>query len=259
MQIMQFSSRYWRQRDKENCIMATFKKRRNRDGSTVWDTTVRIIGYPSQGRTFGTKLKAELWAAKTETAAKGGTLVASRGMTFAMLLDEGLPKLINPNVAAFAYWHEQLGDMRLDKLARSPELIAPHRDRLLGEQCRGHNHLTSKPRSSATVRNYLIELGRLFALAVKEMRVMETNPCNAVTKPAASNKVVRFLSDDERTALLTACRKSESKDLYAFVLFALTAGPRKAKSRRCSGRRLISSAGGRFSPRPKMAIVAACR
>ena len=61
-----------------------------------------------------------------------------------------------------------------------------HRDLLLGAECRGHKHLTTKPRSTATVRNYLIELSRLFALAVKELRVMETNPCANVTKPKAS-------------------------------------------------------------------------
>ena len=117
--------------------------------------------------------------------------------------------------------------MRLDKI--TPELIALHRDRLLGADCRGHKHKTVKPRSPATVRNYLIELSRLFALAVKELRVMEANPCASVTKPKASTEVVRWLSDDERTALLAACKASDSPDLYPFVLFALTTGARKGE------------------------------
>lgn len=207
--------------------MATFTKRRNSDGSTSWDAMVRIVGYPARGKSFSTKLAAELWAARTETAAKGGTLASSQGMTLAQLLDEAQPRLTNPSAAAFAYWREQLGDMRLDKL--TPEQIALHRDRLLGAPCRGHNHKTSKPRSSATVRNYLIELGRLFALAVKEMRVMEANPVTRVKKPRGSTEIVRFLSDAERTALLDACKASEQADLYAFVLFALTTGARKGE------------------------------
>jgi integrase len=148
-------------------------------------------------------------------------------MTLNNLIDEALPRLTNPTAAVFAYWREHLGDVRLDKI--TPEQIALHRDRLLGQDCRGHGHKNSKPRASATVRNYLIELGRLFALAVKELRLMETNPCTRVTKPKASTEVVRFLSDDERAALLEACKASDSADLYPFVLFALTTGARKGE------------------------------
>jgi len=73
-------------------------------------------------------------------------------------------------------------------------------------------------------------LSRLFALAVKELRVMDSNPCGNVRKPAASQWRVRFLSDDERVALLAACKASDSKDLYAFVLFCLTTGCRKGEA-----------------------------
>jgi integrase len=207
--------------------MASFNKRRNGDGSTSWDAMVRIVGYPSRTKSFRSKLAAELWAARTESAAKGGTLASANGMTLGLLLDEALPRLTNPSVAAFAYWREHMGDLRLEKI--TPELIASHRDLLLGADCRGHNHKTSKPRSSATVRNYIIELGRLFALAVKELRVMEANPVTRVTKPKGSAEVVRFLSDEERTALLAMCKTSDQPDLYAFVLFALTTGARKGE------------------------------
>ena len=54
-------------------------------------------------------------------------------------------------------------------------MIATHRDLLLGADCRGTSTRREAP-STATVRNYLIELSRLFALAVKELRVMDTNP-----------------------------------------------------------------------------------
>jgi integrase len=148
-------------------------------------------------------------------------------MTLGHLLDEALPRLVKPTTVAFAYWREHLGDVRLDKV--TPELIALHRGRLLGADCRGHKHKTSKPRSSATVRNYLIELSRLFAVAVREMRVMDRNPCARVTRPPPSTEVVRWLSDGERAALLAACKVSDSRDLYAFVLFALTTGARKGE------------------------------
>src|SRR5439155_18206176 len=143
------------------------------------------------------------------------SIAHSGRMTINHLIDEGVPRLQNPTTAIFAYWREHLGDMRLDRI--TPEMIADHRDRLMGADCRGHKHKTVKPRSSATVRNYLIELSRLFALAVKELRVMDGNPCAKVTKPKASREVVRYLSDHERKALLAACKISDSPDLYPFV------------------------------------------
>lgn len=160
--------------------MASITSRRNGDGSMSWDATVRVVGYPAACKSFRTKLAAQLSASRTEAAAKGGTLVCARGMTFSHLLDEGLPRLQKPTAAIFAYWREQLGSIRLDKI--TPEMIALHRDRLLGAGCRGYNHRRTKPRSPATVRNYLIELSRLFTLAVKELRVMEANPRSRVTK-----------------------------------------------------------------------------
>ena len=47
---------------------------------------------------------------------------------------------------------------------------------------------------------------------------------------------MRYLSDDERTALLAACKASDSRDLYAFVLFALTTGARKGEIEASNGR-----------------------
>jgi hypothetical protein len=132
--------------------MATISKRRNGDGSTSWDAMVRIVGYPATGRSFRTKLAAELRAGHTEAARKGRTVASAKGMTLDQLIDDALPRLTNPTAAIFVYWREQLGDVRLDRI--TPEQIALHRDRLLGADCRGHNHKTSKPRSPATVRNY---------------------------------------------------------------------------------------------------------
>ncbi|MEJ7667583.1 MAG: site-specific integrase [Casimicrobiaceae bacterium] len=209
--------------------MASITDRRNGDGSTSWDALVRVVGYPATGKSFRTKRAAELWAAQTEARAKGGTLASARGMTLAQLIDEALPRLLNPTMAAFAYWREHLGDVRLSKLEAAPHLVTLHLDRLLGTDCCGYGHKTTKPRKPATVRNYAIELSRLFSFAIKELRVMDVNPCARITKPRASQCVVRFLSDDERTALLTACKESESGDLFLFVLFALTSGARKGE------------------------------
>jgi integrase len=209
--------------------MASIARRRNRDGSSSWDATVRIVGHPTACKSFPTKLEADLWASRIEAAAKGRTLALAREMTVAQLIDEGTPKLIKPVAAAFAYWREQIGDLRL--MMVTPQIIGAHRDMLLGAPTRGFKHKRVKPRSNATVRNYLVELSRLYTLAIRELRVCDVNPVAAVNKPPASRWRIRFLTEDERRRLLVACRASESPDLYLFVLMALTTGARKGELR----------------------------
>jgi integrase len=208
--------------------MATLHRRRKRDGSIAWDVTVRRIGHPTACKSFPTKLEAERWASRLEARLLGRTMMLARDMTVADLIDEALPRLKKPVQVIFGYWREAIGTLRLADV--TPALIATHRDRLLGEPTGGYRYRKFKPRSRATVRNYMIELGRLFAYAVKELHVMEENPCTRVSKPSASKWRVRFLDDDERTALLSACKASESKDLYPFVLFCLTTGCRKGEA-----------------------------
>jgi len=108
-------------------------------------------------------------------------------------------------------------------------MIDAHLQRLLGAECRGYRHKTVKPRSAATVRNYAIEPGRLFEKAVR-LGYIETNPCRKVEKPSVDNAIVRYLSDEEREALLREYKASESPDLYPFVLFCLTTGCPKGEA-----------------------------
>lgn len=208
--------------------MATITARRRRDGSRSWDVTVRRTGHPTACKSFKTKLEAQLWAARIEARMAGRTTALARDMVFADLVDEALPRLRNPTAAAFAYWRGALGTLRLSDI--TPSLVALHRDRLLGALSGGHRYRKLKPRSDATVRNYLIELSRLFTYAVKELHVVEENPVSRVSKPSASKWRVRFLTDEERAALLAACRESPSADLYPFVLFCLTTGCRKGEA-----------------------------
>ena len=96
--------------------MATISKRRNGDGSTSWDAMVRVVGYPPTGKSFPTKLAAELWAARTEDARRNRSVSSARGLTLGQLIDDALPRIDNPTTAVFAYWREQFGDLRLDKI-----------------------------------------------------------------------------------------------------------------------------------------------
>jgi hypothetical protein len=154
--------------------MASIIRRRNRDGSASYDVTVRIVGFPTACQSFSTKLEAEGWPARIESTARGPKLTFVRQMTLAQLIDDGMPHLVNPVAAAFAYWRDQLGTRRLHDV--TPQMIAIHRDLLLDAATCGFKHKRLKQRSPATVRNYLLQLSRLFTWAIREARVCDTNP-----------------------------------------------------------------------------------
>jgi integrase len=80
------------------------------------------------------------------------------------------------------------------------------------------------------VRNYLIELGRAYQVALKELRVVDANPVALASKPAASHWRARLLSEDETTRMLSACKDSDSLDLYPFVMFCITTACRKGEA-----------------------------
>ena len=207
--------------------MASINKRRRKDGGTSWDAIIRVRGYPTRCKSFRTRLEAENWAARTEAAAYGRTLVLGRDVTLGQLIDEAGPKLRRPVGAALAYWGAHLGTLRLTDV--TPMLIARHRDLLLGAPTKAHGHKRTRPRSAGTVRSYLSYLSSIFVIGVKDLRWCETNPVAQVTLPKAAARRTRFLSDDERDALLASCRVSEAPALYAFVLFALTTGARRGE------------------------------
>lgn len=207
--------------------MASISKRRRTDGGTSWDAMIRVRGYPTRCKTFRTRLEAENWAARTEAAAYGRTLVLGRDVTLGQLVDEAGPRLRRPVGAALAYWRSHLGDLRLADV--TPMVIARHRDMLLGAPTRAHGHKTTRPRSAGTVRSYLSFLSAVFTIAVKDLRWCEVNPVSQVILPRASSGRTRYLTDGERSALLAACRDSEAPGLYCLVLFALTTGARRGE------------------------------
>ena len=102
--------------------MASITKRRRNDGGTSWDAMIRVRGYPTRCRTFRTRLEAQNWAARTEAAAYGRTLILGRDVTLAQLIDEAGPKLRRPVGAALLYWRAYLGDLRLADI--TPMLVA---------------------------------------------------------------------------------------------------------------------------------------
>lgn len=209
--------------------MATINKHTANDGKVTYRVRIRLKGYPIQTASFDRLTDARRWGQQTESAIKEGrhfkTSEAKRH-TLAELIDrymkDVLPRKKGRGVliqgGQLAWWREQLGARTLSDL--TPPLLAEYRDKLAA------GYPGDKPRSPATVVRYLAALSHCLSVAVKEYQWLDDSPMRKVSKPQEPRGRVRFLSDDERAALLRECQASANPYLYPVVVLALSTGMR---------------------------------
>jgi integrase len=218
--------------------MASIDKREGPSGTT-YRVRVRLRGEQPRVRTFKRKTDAELWAKKIESDLGHGLYVpttADRRRTLGELIDkfiaEQLPirqrKADERNVRrTLAWWKEHAGYVTLDKL--TPQTIAGFRSQLsartvgVGE--------SAQPVTQATVNRYLAALSAVCKWAWKELHWLPGNPVLSVTKGSENPGIIRYLSDDERVALLKVCRESKDANIYCAVALALATGARYSNLR----------------------------
>ena len=215
--------------------MATIEKRTQQDGTIAYRVRVRRLGESPLSQTFKRKTEALAWADEIETRLRQGAYVAGaidRRRTLAALIvkycEEYLPERgisdEAKQVALLEWWKANFGHTTLDKLR--PEVVAAGRRKLQQRTKVGGDRL-----SGATVNRYLAALSAVCKWAWKELRWLPSNPVLEVTKAPESTGIVRFLSDDERNALFTACKASDDPNVYPFVMLALATGARYSNLR----------------------------
>jgi integrase len=101
----------------------------------------------------------------------------------------------------------------------------PRKDKKTGEMIRPKEYR----RSGATVNRYIATLSHLLPFAVKERRLIDRNPVGDIRREKEPRGRTRFLSDEERAALLHACANSEWAPLDALVLLAISTGARRGE------------------------------
>jgi integrase len=216
--------------------MATIEKRVTSEGTT-YRVKVRIKGFAPESATFTRITDAKDWAKLTESNMKAGRHFGqSKRHTFNELADEYQPHA--KDSTRLDYWRKAFGPDKLDSI--TPARIGKERDKLLSEETQnfaappsGDPEKDAKrpkaKRSGPTVNRYLAALSVCLSYGVKTLQWIERNPCERITKSKENRGRVRFLSDDERGRLLTACRDSGNKDLYLAVVLSLTTGARQAE------------------------------
>lgn len=223
--------------------MATIQKRVTKDGKkTSYKAQIRLKGFAPEIATFERKTDAQDWAKKTEADMKAGRHFGqSKRHTFNELADEYLKdaaklRSYTDRARQIEYWRGAFGVDTLDAI--TAQRIGKERDKLLaGETTRFASPATGNPeqdatrergnRTGATVVRYMAALSACFSYGVKTLQWLERNPCERVQKPSENKGRVRFLSDDERERLLSACKPHS--DLYLAVVLSLTTGARQAE------------------------------
>ena len=207
--------------------MATFDKHTANDGKVTFRVRIRLKGRPVQTATFERLTDARRWAQQTEAAIREGRYFKTREAqrhTLAELIDRYVADVLpqkrdTRNPARYLHWwREQLGAYPLADL--TPPLLAEYRDKLAG------GHPGAVPRSPATVVRYLAALSHCLSVAAKEYQWLESSPMAKVSKPSEPRGRVRFLSNEERAALLSACEQSSNPYLLPVVVLALSTGMR---------------------------------
>ena len=210
--------------------MAYIQKRKSQKGKTSYRVQVRLKGHPTQTATFERKTDAQKWAQQTEAAIREGRhfkTTEAKKHTLGELIDrylrDELPKksaIMKKQTVQFQWWKDQIGDYSLANT--TPALIAEYRDRLFHEPTS-----TGTKRSPSTVNRYLAALSHAFNVAVKEWGWLDDSPMRKINRLKEPKGRVRFLDEQERTSLLTACKETKHPYLYKVVLLALSTGARK--------------------------------
>jgi integrase len=215
--------------------VANIQTRKTRDGTTSYRVQIRLQGFPPQTATFSRRTDAKQWATQTEAALREGryfpTQEAKRhtlndlAARYLENVERRKPQAHRKQKQIMQWWQDRLGDYSLSAI--TPAMVAEKRDELLTENIGTDKE--PRRRSPATANRYLAALSKAMSDAVREWHWLNENPVKRVTKETEPQGRVRYLSDDERAALLKACQESPLKPLELIVLLAITTGMRKGE------------------------------
>ena len=205
-------------------FMATIEKRTTDTGETSYRVKIRLKGYPPQTATFKRLTDAKKWTQDTESAIREGRhfkTAEAKKHTFNDLTtryySEILPhyneKEQKERKSKLEWWASKIGYCLLADI--TPITITEQK-----------NTMTQ---SAATMDKYIKNLSHVFSVAVNDWGWLEENPVKKVKSPKLPRGRVRFLDDEERQRLLTACQASSNKQLYLCVILALSSGMRQGE------------------------------
>ncbi|MGD9637942.1 MAG: tyrosine-type recombinase/integrase [Alphaproteobacteria bacterium] len=208
--------------------MANIEKRQTNKG-IQYRVKVRKKGFPTQTATFSRLTDAKNWANEIESAILNNRYFPTnelRKRNVSDLIERYIkevlankPKRAKDAVPKLNWWKQQIGIYTLADLTTS--LISQTRQKLIETPTE-----KGSKRSNSTVNRYTTALTTVLNVAVNEWEWLENNPMLKLKKLKEPRGRVRYLSEEEKEALLNACKESSSSHLYHVVFLALSTGAR---------------------------------
>lgn len=199
--------------------MGAITKKKLASGGVSFIARVRKQDVGSISKAFACRAEARAWIRSVENGMGEGGKIALPRKKNGTLTFYGAVALYaareNPNdkgVLYFGRWRDALGDVALSKI--TPVVI----NRVVEGWRESFAHVT--------LNIHITKLSVLFK-RLREWGVADSNPARDARKFTPPRGRVRFLTEDERKALLNVCKKSPCKSLYLIVLLALSTGMRK--------------------------------
>jgi integrase len=213
--------------------MATIQKLERKNGAR-YRVLIRRTGHKPVTRVFDRKRDADEWARLMEgdlNRVDDLPAAAARRHRLADVIDSYLEGYTGKDqivLSRLAWWRQTYGDLPLSKVTQS--IIKDGLRKLASEPARTHagkgqSKSLDRPRTPATVNRYHVALSTALEWARRE-GLLTRNPARGIQRKTEPRGRVRWLSDDERQALLTACDASTWADLGLLVRLALSTGAR---------------------------------
>jgi integrase len=212
--------------------VATFVQRQLKNGAKRVKAMVRRKNAPSITQTFSSRREAEIWAMTIEGEILSAP-ISPRIEATRHNLREAIARykatvlchrsrIAKDQLAQLEWWVSELGDVKLDRL--TGPLICGRRDKLaMGTTKQG------KPRQPGTVNRYLAALSHVLSTAARDWAWLPESPMARVRKMKEPRGRVRYLTDQELPAFMSACEASSDPHLRLIVMLALSTGMRRGE------------------------------
>ena len=196
--------------------MATIEKRRGKSGIT-YRVKITRNGETLKSKSFLKFTDAKSWSYRLEANQENlesPTLHDLIVIYTQDILPEKESSTIPRQKGQLQWWDAQLGNYTLTDI--TPKVLTTYKALLIEKT------------SSPTAKRYLAILSHVFTIAIQEYHLCAYNPVRDIRKPKDSPGRVRYLSDEERIALLEECKRSRNIYLHTIVVLALTTGGRRS-------------------------------
>lgn len=220
--------------------MATLAKITTANG-VKYKAIIRKDGRILKTKTFIRKTDARIWAKRIEADHESMSALGSPGasITLFQLADEYMTQWQGKDPgqpARLAWWVDRMGsrnllDITVHEIRNILDDYAigkARRGNGVGRDGRSKTTETRRTRAPATINRMKASLSAIMCYAQKRGYLFN-NPTCQVANRTENNMRVRWLSDEERKALLEVCKASEWPKLHLLVMMALTTGARQGE------------------------------